>query len=147
MTRSILVVDDDPLARAVAMSILSAAGYAPFEADDGAVATDLLARRQADLMLVDMVMPEKDGVETILEVRRRWPATRILAMSSGGRRLNATDLLALARGLGADAVCHKPLRPTALLAQVAALVGEGDAALAAEAGWNAEPAAAGQAIH
>lgn len=123
MSAYILVVDDDPLARAVAVEVLAEAGYAAAEADDGQSATALMELVPAELMLVDMVMPGKDGVETILEVRRRWPQTRILAMSGGGRRLHATDLLALARGLGADAVCHKPLRPAALLADVAGLVG------------------------
>lgn len=123
MNAYILVVDDDPLARAMAVEVLAEAGYAAAEADDGLAATALMERAPAELMLVDMVMPGKDGIETILEVRRRWPQTRILAMSGGGQRLHAADLLALARGLGADAVCHKPLRPDALLADVAGLVG------------------------
>lgn len=110
MAGSILIVDDDPVLRMVAGEMLRQAGYDVFDAEDGAVALKALAERSADLVVIDMLMPNKEGVETIQEIKQRWPATRVVAISGGGRGLPTGYLLSMARSLGADAVYEKPLR-------------------------------------
>lgn len=74
-------------------------------------------------MIVDIFMPRKDGIELIREVRRKWPSTRILAMS-GGNRFFQQDMLAAARALGADASLDKPFMPSELIATVRRLLAE-----------------------
>src|SRR5690606_20671069 len=108
--QSILVVDDDPLLRLIASEMLRAEGYAVDEAEDGDVATRLFEQKHFDLAVLDLLMPNKEGVETIQEIKRRWPGTRIIAISSGGR-LDVQYLLPLAKAMGADAVYKKPLVP------------------------------------
>lgn len=106
--RSILIVDDDPLLRMIASEMLSGAGYAVAEAEDGDVAIRILEQRPVDLAVLDLLMPNKEGVETIKEIKQRWPHVRIIAISSGGR-LDPNYLLPLAKAMGADAVFRKPL--------------------------------------
>jgi len=114
---SILIVDDDPLLRLIASEMLAGAGYAVAEAEDGDVAIRKLEARSFDLIILDLLMPNKEGVETIQEVKRRWPATRILAISSGGR-MDVGYLLPLAKAMGADAVYKKPVTAEPFLRMV-----------------------------
>lgn len=107
---SVLIVDDDPILRAVAGEMLRLAGYDCAEAEDGAVALHYLKRARAELAIVDMLMPNKEGLETIGEIRARWPYMRIIAISGGSRGMAADHLLRMAELLGADAAMLKPLR-------------------------------------
>lgn len=122
----ILVVDDDPTIRAVAQELLRKSGHELFEAADGDEALLLAATTPIDLIVLDMLMPNKDGIETIQAVKRDHPETRILAISSGGR-MDGSTLLKLASAFGADETMLKPLR----LATFAVIV---DALLEREAG-------------
>lgn len=124
MKLSVLVVDDDPIQRAIIGEVLSAT-YDCEEAENGAVALRKLAARPADLVIVDMLMPEKDGIETIAAIRSRWPTTRIIAISGGGASLPSRYLLDTARAVGADAVMDKPLSHHALPVLVAEVLAEG----------------------
>lgn len=110
----ILIVDDDPLAREIAVEALSAAGYACRTAEDGQAGIEAMAVRTADLVILDMIMPRKDGVEAYAQIRANWPAARIIVVTAGGSTADADFLLRMARGLGADAVMRKPVRPAAL---------------------------------
>jgi CheY-like chemotaxis protein len=105
---SVLVVDDDPIQRAIVCEVLQP-GYDCEEARNGAEALRQLAKRPADLVIVDMLMPEKDGIETIGAIRARWPSIRIIAISGGGASLPSRYLLDTAKAVGADAVMDKPL--------------------------------------
>ncbi|PZN99309.1 MAG: hypothetical protein DCF28_13185 [Alphaproteobacteria bacterium] len=105
----ILVVDDDPTIRAIAQELLLSSGHELFEAADGDEALRVAAAVPIDLIVLDMLMPNKDGIETIQAVKRDHPDTRILAISSGGRMDGAT-LLKLASAFGADETMLKPLR-------------------------------------
>ncbi len=73
--------------------------------------------QQFDVVVTDVVMPEKEGIETIMEMRKLNQTLRIVAISGGGRIKNM-DFLRLARGLGADATLPKPFRKEELLAVV-----------------------------
>ena len=105
----IIIVDDDPTVRLIAREILVMEGHAILEADDGVEALKLIAGIRIDLVVLDMLMPNKDGLETILDLRRSHPHIRILAISSGGA-MKAGQLLNMALIFGADGAMSKPLR-------------------------------------
>lgn len=113
----VLVADDDPIQRAIIGELLDVAGFACEEAEDGDQALRALRRAPADLVVLDMLMPGKDGIEVLLEIRKTWPQTRVLTISAGGL-MSSDQLLHLADGLGADGTMHKPLRRGAFLATV-----------------------------
>jgi CheY-like chemotaxis protein len=117
----ILVVDDDPTVRMIAGEILTGAGHEVAEAADGEEALKQVGEIPFDLVVLDMLMPNKDGLETIAELRGRRPPMRILAISSGGR-MDAGQLLRMALVFGADETMAKPLRSEALTEAVSRLL-------------------------
>jgi len=119
----ILIVDDDPVLRMVAGEMLRQSGFEVDEAEDGVVAVRRLELWTYDLVLVDMLMPNKEGIETIREIKAKWPATRLVAISGGGKGLNTDYLLKVAKSFGADAVFQKPIRATGFLEIVSGVLG------------------------
>lgn len=117
----ILVVDDDPTVRAIALELLHGHGHDLAEAADGEEALILVRTMPVDLIVLDMLMPNKDGIETILAVKRDHPETRILAISSGGR-MDGMTLLKMASAFGADGTMLKPLRLATFAIAVDALL-------------------------
>ena len=111
----IMIVDDDPVLRMVAGEMLRQNGYEVCEAEDGEVAIRNLQTMTVDLVVVDMLMPNKEGIETIREIKERWPDTRLVAISGGGKGLKTGYLLSVAKTFGADAVYEKPLRASGFL--------------------------------
>jgi len=113
----VLVVDDEPLLRRTLRTALERAGYQVEEAHDGNDALRKFSEQRPDLVLTDIVMPDREGVETIAELRRRDPAVPIIAMSGGGS-VGGEMFLQLAEQLGATATLAKPIRNADLLKQV-----------------------------
>jgi len=109
----VLVADDDAFARELVGILLQGTGLAAVEAEDGCQAIVEFEKKPFRIALIDMIMPNRDGLETIMELRRRWPATRIIAMSAGSRFLRRADALQWAVGLGADMAIEKPFDMTA----------------------------------
>jgi CheY-like chemotaxis protein len=109
----VLVVDDRPDVLGFVSAELQSAGYAVQTAENGRQALERQREHAADVMLVDIFMPEMDGLETIDSVRAQFPGTRIVAMSSGARGMQ--DYLQVARDIGADATLHKPFGRDELL--------------------------------
>jgi CheY-like chemotaxis protein len=105
----VVVVDDDPTIQMIAAELLQEGNHAVVSAADGEEALRVLAAMRVDLVVMDMLMPNKDGLETIIEARELYPDLRILAISSGGR-VGVGDLLRMARLFGADETYVKPLR-------------------------------------
>ena len=105
----IVVVDDDPTIQMIAAELLREGNHAVVAAADGDEALRVLAAMKVDLVVMDMLMPNKDGLETIIEARNLYPDLRILSISSGGR-VGVGDLLRMARLFGADDTYVKPLR-------------------------------------
>ena len=103
----ILVVDDDFHIRESLRIKLEQAGHTVRLAPDGAEAVKFLKREVFDIVVTDILMPDKDGFELIGDIRRKWPKVRIVAISGGGR-IGTEQLLVAASGLGADAVIAKP---------------------------------------
>jgi CheY-like chemotaxis protein len=116
----LLVVDDVAMVRVAVRAAFAAAGYRVTEAASGAEALDAYRKEPADLVLCDLFMPEKDGLEVIQELTQEFPGVRIIAMSAG--RFGAPDLLPDAERLGAVATIKKPFRPSAALALAARIL-------------------------
>ena len=105
----ILVVDDEELVRVTLRQMLEKAGHRVFEATNGIEALGAFEKCEADLVITDIIMPEKEGIETIMELRQRKPGLKIIAMSGGGRTGN-TQYLHLAKSFGADNILPKPFK-------------------------------------
>ena len=119
----VLVIDDDPLLREVAQEMLLQAGHEVTLAENGLVALHLPDAPAPDLAIVDMLMPERDGVETIGDLKRRWPATKLVAVSAGARGLPPALLLKMAETLGVHATLAKPLEQASFIGLVDRLLG------------------------
>jgi len=113
----ILVVDDEELARFTIRDILETAGHEVDEATNGNEAISSQTADPFDLIITDIVMPEKEGVETIIELKRDYPDLKIIAISGGGRTKNV-DYLKLADEFGADKILAKPFSEEELLERV-----------------------------
>src|ERR1700679_2686654 len=99
---NILVVDDDaPLVYAQG-EFLPRAGHTVSTAANGKEAMELVARNDFDLVITDLIMPEKEGLETIAEIRRTAPKIKIIATSGGTIRIDAKDSLSMAQMFGAS---------------------------------------------
>lgn len=118
--RKILVIDDDPYVRDFLRRTLERAGFAVTLAADGRKAMRLYAALKPDCVIADLLMPDQDGIETIIELRRHAHRTRIVAIS-GGFHTMATVFLKTARVLGADVVLSKPFSVERLLEAVGPL--------------------------
>ncbi len=113
----IMVVDDEAALRRAIRLMLEHAGHVVIEAANGREAEEKQRAEPVDLALVDIIMPEKEGIETIMALRRDYRALRIVAMSGGGRVRNLR-FLDIAKDLGADAALAKPFRRDELLAAI-----------------------------
>ena len=111
--KKVLIADDDVLVRKSTRIILQKAGFEIEEAHDGKTALQRLREENFYLLVTDIIMPNKDGIETIVEARRKYPKLYILAMSGGGRMGN-TDFLELALSMGANAEIKKPFEASGL---------------------------------
>jgi CheY-like chemotaxis protein len=126
----ILVVDDEPEIRDFCAVALREAGHQVVLADNGQSALDIHRIKPQDVVLLDMFMPIKDGLETLKALRQSNPTPLVIAVSAGWRvtgRRTATervprDVLDEARALGADAVLHKPFDPDELVRTVQLLI-------------------------
>jgi len=103
----VLIVDDEELLRAALREVLEKHGHEVFEAGNGIVGTQLLDRSPVDLVITDLIMPAKEGIETIRDIKRAHPGIRVIALSGrGGIALNAN--LERAMRVGADRALQKP---------------------------------------
>lgn len=111
---TILIADDDMLVKMTYKHCLEEAGYQVLLANDGQQAIRLLEANNVRAMLLDVFMPEKDGIETLLDVKRRFPNLPIIVMSGGGLH-GRLDFLDAARKFGANATVPKPSGPAAII--------------------------------
>lgn len=118
----ILLVDDEPLLRDSLTIALQRAGHTVTVAQNGAAALKLLAGKTFDVIVTDILMPETDGLEMIIRIRKDSGNVRIIAMSGGGRTRNM-NMLEFATSFGADAVLAKPFLPKQLIASVDDVMG------------------------
>jgi two-component system chemotaxis response regulator CheY len=104
----VLVADDETEIRNLIRHWLEAAGHEVLGAGSAREATALLKAGPVDLVVTDILMPDGDGLDLITETRKSQPTARLLAMSGGGRYVETTDCLRMARGFGAHAALLKP---------------------------------------
>jgi DNA-binding response OmpR family regulator len=119
----ILVVDDNGDLCTVLKLMLEREGYAVECAPNGAKAMKIQARFSAQILITDLLMPERDGIETIAQFRRDHPSVRIIAMSGGSRTVTGEKYLFTAGVVGAEVLLRKPFETHDLLASVRGLVG------------------------
>ncbi len=113
----ILLVDDHPEFLAVQQELLERAGHTVVTATNGFKALTAVEAGVFDLVITDIIMPGKEGLETIIELRRRHPLLKIIAMSGGGQ-VGAWSYLELAEKLGALHALEKPFNEAELIAAV-----------------------------
>ena len=117
----ILLIDDDDAVRGMLSYALDHYGHTVTEACNGREGLELLARSEIDLVLTDIVMPEMEGLAVLMELRKKQPPVKIIAMS-GGAREGAGDYLHVAKLMGAGKVLGKPFSTEVLLAAIRELL-------------------------
>jgi CheY-like chemotaxis protein len=110
---SIILVEDDAQVREALRLLLEADGHRVVGARDGEEGLRAVRALGCDLVVCDVFMPNKDGLETIRELRAEWPHLPVVAISAGGHRPQH-DVLALAVALGVDGALAKPFAAQAL---------------------------------
>lgn len=122
----ILVIDDEAPVRTLLQTVLERAGYEVVTAPDGKKGMRCHEMAPADLIITDIVMPDKEGIELIRELRQAEPDVKVFAISGGGR-VAANPYLMLAEKLGALRTFAKPVKTDVLLEAVNDAVGVGAA--------------------
>lgn len=112
---NILLIDDDDDFRTMLRITLQRMGHQVVEAGDGNKGIEYHKQQEFDVVIVDLIMPEKEGMETITEMRVNRADTKIIAISGGGR-ISAKDILPMARAVGANQVLAKPFSNEQMLA-------------------------------
>ena len=115
--KKILVIDDDVQVQTTLQKILTREGYAVILAADGKQGLQHYQAQHIDLVITDLIMPEKDGIETIVALRRQVPDVKIIAISGGGR-VDKKYHLTIAEQFGARKVLPKPIERQVLLQAV-----------------------------
>ena len=111
---SILIIDDEPQIRSMIRLVLERAGYSVMEAADGVEGIRRFHENPAHLIVTDLIMPNKDGIGMIIELKKEFPDVKIIAMSGGG--LNRPEgYLRGAQKLGAACTLSKPINRQELL--------------------------------
>ena len=120
--RTILIVDDDARTRETLRRVLTAAGYEVHQASDGRRGLEFLQSTAVDLVILDIFMPELDGIVVITRMRKDFPNIPVLAVSGGGM-LERNKTLEIAQLLGASDTLAKPFDKQTLLSMVEKLLG------------------------
>jgi DNA-binding response OmpR family regulator len=120
---SVLVIEDDQEVRDFLVAVLTRAGHTVTAASNGSDGVVMFRENPAQVVITDIIMPEKDGIETILDLRREHPQLKVIAISGGGRS-TPENYLHSARLLGADRAIRKPFKNEEILAAVKELAGE-----------------------
>ncbi len=115
----ILLAEDEEQIRLLMTRWLEREGHHVTGAANGAEALAITQAKEFDLVITDVLMPESDGVQLISGLKKNRPNSRVLAISGGGRFMESTDCLRMAKGLGAHAAVMKPFTREQFLAAVA----------------------------
>jgi two-component system response regulator (stage 0 sporulation protein F) len=118
---TILVIDDDDSVRGLLVYWLRQAGHCVFDASDGSAGMNMLEAQAADVVVCDLFMPKKEGLETIPELRRRFPTMKVVAISGGSFEF---DFLPAAKLLGADKTIKKPFNGDLFVKLIASVLPE-----------------------
>jgi DNA-binding NtrC family response regulator len=113
----ILIIDDEEQIREMLRQMLTREGYEVAVADNGKEGMKICREQEIDLIITDIIMPEKDGIEMILELRHDFPQLKVIAISGGGR-LGPDGYLEMAQKLGAHRTFFKPFNRKEILGAV-----------------------------
>jgi CheY-like chemotaxis protein len=119
----ILVADDDPLIRTMMQKLLTRVGHTVLQAATGLEAELVVADQTIDVLITDIIMPDKEGLTLVRDLHKKLPHLKIIAMSGGGRS-GAFTVLDAAAQFGANTVLRKPFRGTELIEAVAGALGQ-----------------------
>lgn len=120
---TVLIVDDEDMIRMILSQLLSKDGYNILQAGDGDAAVKACTRQKIDLIITDLVMPAKNGIDLIMEIKRSQGNVPIIAISGGGGIKGAFDYLSVAKLIGAEEIFPKPLDLDKLRKAAATLLG------------------------
>lgn len=120
-TSPILIIEDDPSVQKFLQRALERAGYDVLLAPNGREASKIIQTNVPQLIITDLFMPEKDGIEVLIDIRKSGSDTQVIAISGGGA-VNDVAVLHQARLLGAKHVFPKPLDLDALLDAIKSLL-------------------------
>ncbi|MFP4563293.1 MAG: response regulator [Spirochaetia bacterium] len=116
----VLVIDDDVQVRQMLTHVLEEAGYGVKVASDGGEGVRIYRKSPVDVVILDVIMPDKEGVETLQELKSFDPGLKTIAISGGGRN-RPGDYLNVMRALGAQEIFEKPVSKEKLLEAVRSL--------------------------
>ena len=117
----ILVIDDEPYILLMLKKMLEKAGYMVDLASNGREGLELFEKESADLVITDIIMPDKEGLELILEMKKKSPGLKIIAMSGGGR-ISPESYLECASHFGAEKVFQKPFKQKEIVSAIRELL-------------------------
>jgi len=121
----VLIIDDEEQIREVLRTVLERVGYEVSEASNGVEGIQIYREHDIDLVVTDIIMPEKGGIDTIMDLRRDYPDVKIIAVSGGGM-CGDVSYLDMAIGVGADRAIGKPFVLDEFLEAVNELAGTGE---------------------
>lgn len=113
----ILIIEDDREIRNMLKIMVRRYGFSVQTAENGVEGVKMFRKTPSDIVITDIVMPEKEGLETILELREDFPEVKIIAISGGGRH-EANNYLQSAKDFGADYVFQKPFSQKEIVAAI-----------------------------
>lgn len=105
--KNIVVIDDNEDIRWLIYNMLNLEGYNVYQAPESKTAFEIIRTTPIDLVITDLIMPDKDGLEIIMDLRRDFPDIKIIAISAGGQ-IGPSTYLDMAMKLGADRILYKP---------------------------------------
>jgi CheY-like chemotaxis protein len=117
----ILIIDDEEPIRLMLRTLLEKKGYSVADASNGVEGYKLFLKNPSNVVILDMLMPVKDGIETMISLKKDFPGVKIIAISGGGV-VNPDVYLSLAQKLGADYTFQKPVEKNKLLSAVESLI-------------------------
>jgi len=129
---SVLVVDDDVMVLQALEMLLEEHGFQVHTAVDGIHGLRQYRRHRPDVVLTDIIMPEKEGIALIRDLRHEFPSAKIVAMSGGGR-IGNSYYVTIAMALGANVGLHKPFDDDELVDTLRMLLGRAKAGAQASA--------------
>ena len=121
--RKVLIIDDEPYILLMLKKMLEKEGYEVDLASNGKDGMELFEKEAADLVITDIIMPDKEGLEIILEMKKQRPDLKIIAISGGGR-ISPESYLECAAHFGASRVFQKPFKQKELMSAVNELIAQ-----------------------
>lgn len=119
----IIIVDDDTLFREMLTEFLTKEGHEIVDASDGNIGLEVLILKPVDIAIVDIIMPNRDGIATIRDIKNLFPRTKIIAISGATQHMDE-GCFKTAKTIGAHHTLSKPFKPSELLGLIESVMNE-----------------------